>query len=350
MQKNELRTYFLYPAATGFLLGLAVLLLPLLVIDREKPAEPPALLPSPSAAAPSPIPSEAPQASADSKQTVRILLEDGTTEEMTVAEYLWRVVAAEMPASFEGEALRAQAVCARTYTLWKMAAGSHSSEGADLCDQSTCCQAYTTHGEAEERWEDLADAYTTRITAAVADTDGQILLYGGKPIQAVFFSSSTSSTEDAAAVWGSSVPYLQSVETPEGEEVPNYRSTVTLSAAELKSLVSAAGLGVKLSGDPSSWLKNISYTASGRVAELSIGGITLPGTAVRSILGLRSACFAVEEQNGVFTFTVTGYGHGVGMSQYGANAMAADGASWEEIVTHYYTGAEIGDWSLLTVS
>ena len=342
MQKSELHTCILYPAAAGFLLGIAVLLLPLLAIGKDKTSEPPQLLPgpSPSVAVPTPAPSDMPQERTDLGQTVRVLLEDGTTEEMTMSEYLWRVVAAEMPASFEGEALRAQAVCARTYTLWKMAAGSHSGDGADLCDQSNCCQAYTTHEEAEERWKDLTEVYTARITAAIEDTDGQILLYDGQPIQAVFFSSSTSSTEDAAAVWGNSVPYLQSVDTPEGEEVPNYRSTVTLSAAELKTLGSTAG--INLSGDPSEWLKGVSYTASGRVAELNIGGVTLSGTAVRSMLGLRSACFAVEEQDGIFTFSVTGYGHGVGMSQYGANAMAADGAKWEEIVTHYYTGTEIG--------
>lgn len=344
MQKNELHTYFLYPAAAGFLLGIVILLLPLLVIGKGTAAEQPPLLPAPSptAGVPSPTPSETQHKNTDSKQTVRILLEDGTTEEMTVAEYLWRVVAAEMPASFESEALRAQAVCARTYTLWKMSAGNHSNEGADLCSSSTCCQAYTTHEKAEQRWADLAEAYTARIADAVEDTDGQILLYDDKPIQAVFFSSSTSSTEDVAAVWGSSVPYLRSVDTPEGEEVPNYRSTVTLSAAELKSLATAAGLGIKLTKDPSEWLTGISYTASGRVSQLKLGGVSIPGTTVRSILGLRSACFTVEEQDGIFTFSVTGYGHGVGMSQYGANAMAADGAKWEEIVTHYYTGAEIG--------
>ena len=339
MQKTRFWTNFLHPFTAGLLAGTVALFLPLLAVGKGQVEQAPQLLPV-TPPSPTVLPSP-PTDSWDSSQSVCILLETGETETMTMDEYLWRVVAAEMPASFEEEALRAQAVCARTYTLWKMEAGVHEQDGADLCDQSTCCQAYITHEEAEERWEQLSDAYTARISAAVADTNGQILVYNDLPIQAVFFSSSTSATEDAAAVWGSSVPYLLSVESPEGDEVPNYRSTVTLSATELKQLLSNAGLNANLSAPSSQWLGDISYTASGRVAQLRLGGLTLSGTAVRSLLGLRSACFEVEEENGEFTFSVTGYGHGVGMSQYGANSMAASGASWEEIVTHYYSGVEI---------
>lgn len=348
MQKSKLWTNFLHPFTAGLLAGVAALLLPLLAVGKGQSEPPPQLLP---AAPPSPTVSPSPPTESwDNRQSVCILLETGETETMTMNEYLWRVVAAEMPASFEEEALRAQAVCARTYTLWKMDAGVHRQDGADLCDQSTCCQAYTTHEEAEERWEQLSETYTARISAAVADTDGQILVYNGLPIQAVFFSSSTAATEDAAAVWGSSVPYLISVDSPEGEEVPNYRSTVTLTASELKNLLSAAGLNTNLSAPSSQWLGDISYTSSGRVAQLRLGGLTLSGTAVRSLLGLRSACFEVDETDGVFTFSVTGYGHGVGMSQYGANSMASSGATWEEIVTHYYSGVEICPASTLFIA
>ena len=348
MQTGKFRTHILHPITAGLLAGAATLLLPLFAMGKNRTtAEPPQLLPSPAPTETAPLSPQPTELSTgwDESQTVCILLEEGGTEEMTMAEYLWRVVAAEMPASFESEALRAQAVCARTYTLWKRSAGSHSADGADLCDRSTCCQAYITHSEAEAKWEDLADVYTARIANAVADTDGQILTYNGTPIQAVFFSSSTDLTEDAAAVWGSSVPYLQTVSSPEGEEVPNYRSTVTLTAAQLKSQISAAGLGANLSGDPSQWITQISYTASGRVSSLRLGGVSLSGAAARSLFGLRSACFEVEEQNGIFTFRVTGYGHGVGMSQYGANAMAAGGKQWEEIVTHYFTGVAIENLS-----
>ena len=333
----ELWAWISRPFAVGLIAGIIVFLVPFLAVKESVAGEVPQLLPAPPSVTTSPEPVV--KASWDEEQTVQILLEDGNVEQMTMAEYLWRVVAAEMPASFEKEALQAQAVCARTYTLWKMETAAH--EEADLCGDSACCQAYTTHEEAEERWGDLSEAYTERIAGAVEDTDGQVLTYEGVPIQAVFFSSSVPSTEDAAAVWGNSLPYLVSVPSPEGEEVPNYRSTVTLTAEEVRALVNESGMGITLSGDSASWLSDIRYNASGRVAELTVGDVTVSGGVARSLFGLRSACFEVEEEDGVFTFSVTGYGHGVGMSQYGANAMAKEGSTWEDIVRHYYTGITI---------
>ena len=338
MQKAGIFAWICRPLAAGVLLGATVLLLPLLAAGRSSAAEPsPQLLPASPAASAKPSPA----AEWDRAYTVRVLQEDGQVEELTMDEYLWRVVAAEMPASFEPEALKAQAVCARTYCLWKMSAGKHSEEEADVCDDSACCQAYITREEAAERWGEAAETYTAKIAAAVADTDGQVLTYEGKPIQAAFFSSSTAATEDAAAVWGNSLPYLVSVASPEGDEVPNYHSTVILTAEEVKRLVVSAYPAADLSGAPSGWLANTDYTASGRVAEMDVGGITLSGGAARTLFSLRSACFTVEETDGVFTFSVTGYGHGVGMSQYGANAMAKAGSDWREIVSHYYTGITI---------
>ena len=175
----------------------------------------------------------------------------------------------------------------------------------------------------------------------MADTDGQVLTYEGAPIQAVFFSSAAGATEDAQAVWGRALPYLVSVDSPEGEEVPNYRSTVTLTAEQVKKAAGEAGLDADLSGEPSAWFQNLTRTASGRVASVELGGISLSGGAARSLFALRSACFDVSEQDGVFTFSVTGYGHGVGMSQYGANAMAKAGSGWQDILAHYYTGAQL---------
>ena len=337
MQKSELWAWISRPFVAGLIAGIIVFLVPLLAVEESEAAEVPQLLPASPSVTVSPEPLV--KNSWDEGQKVQVLLESGQVEQMTMAEYLWRVVAAEMPASFEEEALRAQAVCARTYTLWKMETAAH--EGADLCDDSACCQAYTTHEEAEERWGDLAAAYTGKIAGAVEDTDGQVLTYEEAPIQAVFFSSSVSSTEDAAAVWGNSLPYLVSVPSPEGEEVPNYRSTVTLTAAEVRTLVTESGMGITLSGDSATWLSDVQYNTSGRVAELTVGGVTVSGGVARSLFGLRSACFEVVEEDGVFTFSVTGYGHGVGLSQYGANAMAKQGSTWEDIVRHYYTGITI---------
>jgi len=323
----------------GLGLGVFLFLLPLMTLVGGQSGEVPMLTPEPTAAL-TPAPAATPvPGDRDGERRLRVLTDGGGVEEMTLGDYLWRVVAAEMPASFEAEALKAQAVCARTYTLWKMEGGSHSAEGADICGDSSCCQAYCTPAEAAERWGEQAAEYTAKIASAVAETDGLVLTYEGELIQAVFFSSSTYTTEDAAAVWGNEVPYLVSVESPEGEEVPNYRSTVTLTAEQMKELAKTAGAA--LPGDTSAWLTDISYTASGRVAELNFGGITLSGGGARNLFGLRSACFTVQEKDGVFTFSVTGYGHGVGMSQYGANAMAKEGATWRDIVTHYYTGVTV---------
>ena len=326
------------PLLTGLALGLLLLLLPLAAVGAAPAAQAPPLLPaSPTPVAePTPAPGEW-----DGGQTLRVLQKDGTVESMAMADYLWRVVAAEMPASFEPEALRAQAVCARTYSLWKLRAGSHGEDGADICADSACCQAYISPEDAAQRWAEDTEAYSAKIARAVADTDGQVLTYGGAPIQAVFFSSAAGSTADAAEVWGRSLPYLVPVDSPEGDEVPNYRSTVALSADDVRKLAEGAGLGCDLSGEPSAWFPNLTRTASGRVASVELGGVSLSGGAARTLFSLRSACFDVSEAEGVFTFSVTGYGHGVGMSQYGANAMAKAGSSWREILTHYYTGAEL---------
>lgn len=329
----------------GLLAGVMLFILPLLLVKGqagETGTEGAALLPS----SPAPVTGteRAPAESRDGTRKVRVLLEDGTVDEQTMAEYLWSVVAAEMPAAFEEEALRAQAVCARTYTLWKgEKSGKHGD--ADVCTDSACCQAYVTREEAAERWGEQAEAYGEKIAAAVADTDGTVILYEGQPIQAVFFSSSSGATEDAQAVWGSSLPYLASVDSPEGEEVPNYRSVVTLTAEEARALIRSAYPGADVSGTPDKWSSGVTYTASGRVAELEIGGVTLSGGAARSLFSLRSACFQVETGEDSVTFSVTGYGHGVGMSQYGANAMAKAGSSWQEILNHYYTGVTLGEAS-----
>ncbi len=332
------------PFLMGLALSAALMLLPLAALG-DAPAPEGESVPTPNlltlpavptpAAEPMPSPGEW-----DSTRTLQVLGRDGQVAEMTLADYLWCVVAAEMPASFEPEALRAQAVCARTYSLWKMGAKSHEADGADICADSSCCQAFLSREDAAQRWGEAAAAgHTAKIASAVADTDGQVLTYEGAPIQAVFFSSASGATENAEAVWGRALPYLVSVDSPEGDEVPNYRSTVTLTAEQVKKVAAEAGLGADLSGEPSTWFQNLTRTASGRVAAVELGSAALSGSAARNLFALRSACFDVSESEGVFTFSVTGYGHGVGMSQYGANAMAQSGSGWQEILAHYYTGA-----------
>ena len=154
--------------------------------------------------------------------------------------------------------------------------------------------------------------------------------------------SAAGKTVDAAEVWGNSVAYLKSVDSPEGDEVPNYRTQVILNAEEVKSLTLASYPGADLSGDPSTWFGQASRNDGGGVISIPLGGVTLTGGQVRSLFSLRSACFTTAWDGTQFTFDVTGYGHGVGMSQYGANAMAKSGSGFEDILTWYYTGAEVG--------
>lgn len=326
-------------AAAG--LVLILFLLPILLVEGPagtEAEETPLVLP----ATPTPARAQGETgAEKDEQTTVRVAMEGGEVAEMTMADYLWSVVAAEMPASFEPEALKAQAVTARTYTVWKMAAGEPNHPEADVCTDINCCQAFLSREQAAANWGASAAEYTEKISAAVAATDGQIMTYEGQPIQAVFFSSSAGRTEDAVAVWGNSVPYLVGVDSPEGEDVPNYHTEVTLTAEEFRTIFLASYPGADLSGEPGGWFRNKTVTASGRVATMDVGGVTVKGTQLRSLFSLRSTSFTVVTGADSVTFQVTGYGHGVGMSQYGANALAQQGKTYQEILNWYYTGIEI---------
>ena len=325
--------------ATALILLLVVFLGPMLFLggppeDPEEDSLPTATLP---------IDRTAITPGSDASRLVRVRMEDGTAATLTLADYLWRVVAAEMPASFEREALRAQAVTARTYTLYQMGIGTNPNHPeADMCTDIACCQAYLDPDQAAANWGDGASAYAAKITDAVSSTDGQAIFYEGELIDAVFFSSAAGRTLDSVEVWGGSVPYLTGVESPEGEEVPNYHTTVTVPLEEFRTAFLAQYPQADLSGDPSGWFQNLQPTSSGGVDTVDVGGVSVKGTALRSLFGLRSANFTITTGADGVTFSVTGYGHGVGMSQYGANAMAKEGATWQEILEHYYTGVTIG--------
>ena len=279
----------------------------------------------------------------DSARTLRVLDGDTVTE-MSFSDYLQGVLRAEMPASFQEDALCAQAVAARTYTYYKMQNGGNHGDTADICTDHTCCQAFLSKDRAAENWGKNAERYEAKIENAVSATDGQVMLYGGTPILAVFHSSSAGETWNSGQVWAQDLPYLQSVSSPEGEGVPNYYSTVELTEAEFRETFLAARPEADLSGPASGWIRDPVMDGV-HVESVSIGGVTVSGPSVRSIFGLRSASFTAEAGDGKITFYVTGYGHGVGMSQYGANAMAESGSSWREILEHYYTGVTIGTWT-----
>ena len=277
---------------------------------------------------------------------VTLTIQDGdTTEQMTLERYLTGVVRGEMPASFEMEALRAQAAAERSYVYYQLAAGRKDAHpDADFCTDHTCCSAYLSETAAREKWGGDFAPWNTRVEQAVSDTDGQVVLYNGRPILAVFHSSSAGHTAAAGDVWSGDLPYLVSVDSPEGEEtVPNYYSTVTFTAAEAKEKLLAAHPELKLSGTPDRWFGAAAENGSGRVETVSVGGTDIEGTELRRIFGLRSACFTVAADSESVTFRVTGYGHGVGMSQYGANQLAREGKTWQEILEWYYTGATVGN-------
>lgn len=326
--------------AVSVLLLAALFLLPLAVVSpfrsslfgREEPVDE-----TEQAAPPPPLAG----GELDASRPLRVL--DGEEVlEMDLGTYLVGVVRAEMPASFEIEALKAQAVAARTYTLYKLQSGGNHGETADVCTDHTCCQAYIGEDRARANWGGSADAYEAKVEAAVRDTDGETVLYGGVPILAVFHSSSAGLTRAAGEVWVNDLPYLQAVDSPEpGDRIPNYYSRVEFTRDELKAKLQAAFPAADLSGGMEGWLKNPAADSAGSVGTVSVGGVTVKGTQVRSTLGLRSACFTWEAQEGAMVFYVTGYGHGVGLSQYGANAMAAAGADYREILTHYYTGVTV---------
>ena len=277
---------------------------------------------------------------------VTLTIQDGdTTEQMTLERYLTGVVRGEMPASFEMEALRAQAAAERSYVYYQLAAGRKDAHpDADFCTDHTCCSAYLSETAAREKWGGDFAPWNTRVEQAVSDTDGQVVLYNGRPILAVFHSSSAGRTAAAGDAWSGDLPYLVSVDSPEGEEtVPNYYSTVTFTAAEAKEKLLTAHPELKLSGTPDRWFGAAAENGSGRVETVSVGGTDIEGTELRRIFGLRSACFTVAADSESVTFRVTGYGHGVGMSQYGANQLAREGKTWQEILEWYYTGATVGN-------
>lgn len=256
----------------------------------------------------------------------------GVEETMELGRYLTGVLLAEIPASFSDQALKAQAVAARTYA-WKTCTQGSRHEGS-VCTDHTCCQAYLAEQDYLDRGgreEDLC-----RIRAAVEETAQYVLMHEGELIEAVYFSSSGGETESAMAVWGRDFPYLQSVPSPGEEESRHHRERFTFSREALED-----ALGVTLSGEPAAWAGPVSHTEGGGVAEIELMGKTFTGTELRTLLQLPSTAFTLEPEEDGLSFLTRGWGHRVGLSQYGANAMAQAGSTWQQILQHYYPGTTI---------
>lgn len=265
-------------------------------------------------------------------------------EEVKLDEYLCNVVSAEMPATFELEALKAQAIVARTYTIYKISNGSKH-EGADICDSASCCQAWISKEDRLARWEESAQEENwNKIVTAVESTIGKVIVYDGKPINAFFHSNSGGKTEIPINVWGGSgFPYLQVVETSGEDAYTQYHSEVTLTKEELISKMKEKYSNFEIDFTDSSCIQVTEITDSNRVRTLKIGNKNISGVEARSILGLKSTNFLVTLEGENIKFEVIGYGHGVGMSQTGADALAKQGKSYEEIIKHFYVGVDIID-------
>ena len=262
-----------------------------------------------------------------SSKSINVKLASGQVVNMSLEDYVVGVVGAEMPASFNTEALKAQAVASRTYALKKTSSGATIS--ASISDQ-----VYNTVDQLKQKWGSSFNTYYSKIQNAVKSTQGQCLTYNGSYIEALFFSTSNGRTEDAVNVWGNSVPYLKSVESPWDTSVSGFSQTKSISMSEISSK-----LGVTLTSVSDISITN--RTVGNRVANVSICGKNYTGVKIRQLLGLRSADFEVSQSGNNIVFTTKGYGHGVGMSQYGANEMGKAGYSYLQILKHYYTGVSI---------
>ncbi len=272
--------------------------------------------------------------------TVNVYL-DGEIVLMDIEDYITGVVTGEMPASYEIEALKAQTVAARTYTMhMKHNGGCSAHPGADVCTSSSHCQAYRTDEEMKKSWAGHYKEYLANIKQAVSDTHGEEIYYEGEEIQVFYFSSAGGMTEDCANVYQESLPYLVSVSSPGEEGYSNYYGQVTVSFGEFASKMEEYSPDISLSGGAEDIGEIVRYD-SGRVKSIEIGDKTFTGREIRQVFGLNSTNFTIKTTDEV-TFSTVGFGHGVGMSQTGANEMAKNGSDYIEILQHYFTGVTVG--------
>lgn len=261
---------------------------------------------------------------------VPVQKEDGSVQKMDMDSYLLGVVLAEMPADFESEALKAQAVAARTFSRKICQSGGKHTDGS-VCMDSHCCQAYSTTTEFLRRGgtPELLD----KVRNAVADTSGMVLMYDGELIEATYYSCSGGRSENAAAVWGTEYPYLVAVDSPGEESAAHYEDKYTLSLEEFREKL-------KLDENETE-IGKVVLTSGGGVDTMEINGKTYSGTELRQKLELGSTAMEMKILKNSVEICTRGYGHRVGLSQYGADAMAVAGSSCEEILEHYYPGAKL---------
>ncbi|WHY77432.1 stage II sporulation protein D [Neobacillus sp. WH10] len=257
-------------------------------------------------------------------------------EKVPFEDYLVGVVAAEMPAEFKEEALKAQALAARTYIVNRLVSKDTMGvpKGAQVTD-TQIHQVYMNDEEMRRNWGKDYSWKKEKVLEAVQTTGGQILTYDGKPIDALFFSTGNGYTENSEDYWSGNIPYLRSVSSPWDKKSPKFSNQKVLTVKEFEAM-----LGVKI-GSGSTIGKIVERTTGKRVGKVNFNGKVLSGKDIREKLDLKSSDFAWERKGENIVITTKGFGHGVGMSQYGANGMAEEGSNYKEIVKHYYKGVEI---------
>ncbi len=281
------------------------------------------------------------ESASEKSDTISVFLsEDNQTEQMDIRDYVIGVVAAEMPASYEAEALKAQALVAVTYAEYtKLHEKDEGIGGADVSDDSNRHQGYLTQEQMKEKWGDAYEECYQNIANAVDAVIEERIKYNGEIILPAYHAISSGQTETAANIWGNDIPYLQSADSEWDKDSTRFESQVTVTAEELKQLM--GDKNAFFDEDESAWIEIKEVSEAETVISASVCGVEMTGLEIRDLLALRSPSFTVEYADGEFVFTVSGYGHGVGMSQNGANQMAKEGYTYDEIIAHYYSGVEI---------
>ena len=264
------------------------------------------------------------------------VLKDGTVTEYSTADYIFGVVAAEMPALYESEALKAQAVAAYTFACYRKINNTNSEY--DISANPETAQCFITRDEAISRWGEKADEYSQKIDDCIAAVQGELLTFEGEPIFAAYHAISSGNTNACVDVWGKDLPYLKSVSSVGDCLADKYLSEAVFTADEITEKLKNIA---DVSGEPQNYFTDIKTTDNGYVKNLTYCGKQISGSEICNALELRSSNFEISFADGKFTFTVKGYGHGVGMSQTGADYMAKQGSSYEEILLHYYSSATL---------
>lgn len=340
-------------AAVSAMLALALFIPAILVWPRTSDPVKPIPVSSGTGSVTAPAPSPAVPVTYPEPNVRVHLSATGTTMTLPLEEYVVGVVAAEMPAEFRLEALKAQAIAARTFIVRRLAANDTSgvpSGTADVTD-TVSHQVFIPPDQVKAEWIRLGKVKEwEKLQQAVRESRDAVMTYQGKAITASFFSTSNGYTENAEDVWGNPVPYLQSVDSPWDKSLaPGYKQTITMKRSEIFQKLNVDSVPVTTQNG-GSWMEVLSTTKGHRIKEMQIAGEMFSGPDVRKLLGLRSSQFSWKTIGDQVEITTYGYGHGVGMSQWGANGMAQEGHTATQILKHYYTGISFGQASKMLAS